>query len=68
MPDAYEDDEGHAMKDKKLAATLKRYEEEKKQLTEQEQWELDQQKKVTTSFGTKKKSKEDKNYELLLEN
>jgi hypothetical protein len=34
-------------------------------VTEQEQWELDQQMKAV---GKVKKSKEDKNYELLLEN
>lgn len=34
MPDAYEDDEGYLLKDKKMAAALKRYEEEKKELTE----------------------------------
>lgn len=41
MPDAYEDDEGHQQKDKRMAVALKRYEEEKKTLTEQEQWEED---------------------------
>jgi hypothetical protein len=41
MPDAYEDDEGRLNKDKKMAVMMKRYEEEKTQLTEQEQWELD---------------------------
>lgn len=42
MPDAYEDEDGNANKDKRMAAALKRYEEEKKGLTEQEQWEADQ--------------------------
>lgn len=41
MPDAYEDEDGHQIKDKRMAAALKRYEEDKKQLTEQEQWEED---------------------------
>lgn len=36
MPDTYDDDEGHTVKDKRMAAALKRYEEEKKTLTEQE--------------------------------
>lgn len=36
MPDAYEDEDGHQIKDKRMAAALKRYEEDKKQLTEQE--------------------------------
>ena len=40
MPDAYEDDEGKILRDKKMGAALKRYEEEKQTLTEQEQWEL----------------------------
>ena len=40
MPDAYEDEDGHRVKDKSLAAGLKRYEEEKKELTEQEEWEM----------------------------
>ena len=40
MPDAYEDDEGRTMKDKKMAALTKRYEEEKIEMTEQEQWEV----------------------------
>jgi hypothetical protein len=34
MPDAYEDEEGRQDKDKRMAAALKRYEEEKKGLTE----------------------------------
>jgi hypothetical protein len=34
MPDAYEDEDGHQNKDKRMAAALKRYEEEKKTLTE----------------------------------
>ncbi|TNV84818.1 hypothetical protein FGO68_gene10396 [Halteria grandinella] len=68
MPDAYEDEDGHQNKDKRMAAALKRYEEEKKTLTEQEQWEVDQQKKAAAFFGTKKLSKDQKNYELLLEN
>lgn len=41
MPDAYEDEEGYLMKDKKMATLTKRYEEEKQNVTEQEQWELD---------------------------
>ena len=36
MPDAYEDDEGKLLKDKRMAALTKRYEEEKIELTEQE--------------------------------
>jgi|LauGreDrversion4_2_1035121.scaffolds.fasta_scaffold66349_1 hypothetical protein len=67
MPDAYEDDEGNQQKDKRMAAALKRYEEEKKQLTEQEQWEEDQQRKARAAFGVKV-SKEQKNYELLIDN
>lgn len=65
MPDAYEDDEGFLLKDKRMGAALKRYEEEKKQVTEQEQWELDQQKKASFSV---KKTVEQKKYELLIEN
>jgi hypothetical protein len=43
LPDAYEDDEGRLLKDKKMAALTKRYDEEEKHtVTEQEQWELDQ--------------------------
>ena len=34
MPDTYDDDEGHQRKDLKMQAALKRYEEEKKELTE----------------------------------
>lgn len=36
MPDAYEDDEGKLLKDKRMAALTKRYEEEKVEITEQE--------------------------------
>jgi hypothetical protein len=36
MPDLYEDDEGKLLKDKKMAALTKRYEEEKLNMTEQE--------------------------------
>jgi hypothetical protein len=42
MPDAYSDEEGNLLKDKKMAALTKRYEEDKQPpVTEQEQWELD---------------------------
>lgn len=69
MPDAYEDDEGQLLKEKRMAALTKRYEEEKMVLTEQEQWELAQQKKAAAQFGTKgQKSQEEKSYDLLLEN
>lgn len=69
MPDAYEDDDGMLRKDKKMALLTKRYEEEKVDLTEQELWENFQQKKAIATFGTKSgKSKETKNYELLIEN
>ena len=34
MPMAYEDDEGNQRKDLRMQAALKRYEEEKKELTE----------------------------------
>jgi hypothetical protein len=47
LPDAYEDDDGRLLKDKKMAALTKRYDEEEKHtVTEQEQWELDQQRKA----------------------
>ena len=39
MPEAYEDEEGRLMKDKRMAQLTKRYEEEKQTVTEQEQWE-----------------------------
>lgn len=53
-----------------MAALTKRYDEEetKNTVTEQEQWELDQQRKARAHFGAVKKTKEDKQYELLLEN
>lgn len=43
MPDAYEDDEGKLLKDKRLAALSRRYddEEEKNKMTEQERWEAE---------------------------
>ena len=66
MPDAYSDEEGHLLKDKKMAQLTKRYEEDKQPpVTEQEQWENDQQMKAV---GRNKKTKEEKNYELLLDN
>lgn len=34
MPDAYEDEEGRLLKDKKMAILTKRYEEEKVEMTE----------------------------------
>jgi hypothetical protein len=39
MPDAY-DDEDLSKRDKKFEVLTKRYEEEKMEMTEQEQWEL----------------------------
>ena len=42
MPDAYSDEEGYLLKDKKMAQLTKRYEEDTQPpVTEQEQWELD---------------------------
>ena len=70
MPDAYEDDEGKLLKDKRMAALSKRYddEEEKKKTTEQEEWEKFKLEQAINKFGAKKPSKEEKNYELLLDN
>jgi hypothetical protein len=50
-----------------MSALTKRYEEEATTLTEQEMWERDQQKKTIAQFGTKK-SKEQKQYDLLIDN
>ena len=67
MPDAYNDDDNNKKIKDKMSALTKRYEEEVTTLTEQEMWERDQQKKTIAQFGTKK-SKEQKQYDLLIEN
>lgn len=61
MPDPNDEDE-ETVKDKKAKLLSKRYEEDKTTLTEQEQWEIDQQKKV----NLKKQKKDD--YQLILDN
>ena len=78
MPETYEDESGHAISDKRKAALYKRYEEEKTELTEQEIWEQTQNDKTSMNFGAQKKSgfngkgigksKEEQNYDLLIDN
>ena len=70
MPDAYEDEHGNLRTDKKKAVLLKRYEEEKTELTEQEIWEQTQNNKNTLKIGTEKptEDKEQKEYDLIVEN
>ena len=72
MPDAYEDEDGNVVNDKRKAAILKRYEEEKIELTEQEIWEQTQDWKTQVTFGSQSKKndkdKETKSYDILIEN
>ena len=72
MPDAYEDEDGRLVTDKRKAAILKRYEEEKVELTEQEIWEQTQDWKTQVTYGSQNKKndkdKETKSYDLLIEN
>lgn len=69
MPDTYEDEKGRANKKNVL---FKRYEEEKTELTEQEIWEKTQDQKTHVGFGAQskktEKDKEQKEYDLLIEN
>ena len=44
------------LNDKRMQVLTKRYEEKETNLTEQEQWERDQQKKSIAQFGAKKDS------------
>jgi len=72
MPDAYEDEEGRIRTDKKKAVLLKRYEDVKTEMTEQEIWEETQNMRTQSELGSlnKKndKSKEKNSYDLLIEN
>jgi pre-mRNA-splicing factor ATP-dependent RNA helicase DHX16 len=71
MPDAYEDEHGHLRPDRKKAALMKRYEEVKTEMTEQEIWEQTQNNKTVFDLGSQKKSDKDvetKDYDLLIEN
>ena len=72
MPEAYDDEncQGISNQEKKMQVVNKRYEEEKTNLTEQEMWERDQQKKTIGQVGARDKTsrKHQKNYELLMEN
>ena len=66
MPDAYSDDEDATKKDKRFELLNQRYKEEKVDLTEQEQWERDQQRK--TGLTSMKRKTEKKQYDLLIDN
>lgn len=74
MPDAYEEDNllGKSSKDQRLQLLSQRYQEEKGQLNEQDQWERDQQRKTAMGWTQNKRPKNDpatqKKYDLLLDN
>lgn len=58
IPGSYEDvDQEQTTKQKKEALLSKRYEPEKQVRSEQEQWELDQEKKTLSGFGAQGKAK-----------
>ena len=68
LPDEYEEQEGRTKAEKDKALLKSRYVEEKVEKTEQQLWEEEQTKKASLSYGKKgKKSKEDKEYDLIFE-
>lgn len=68
LPDEYEEQEGRTKAEKDKVLLKSRYVEEKVEKTEQQLWEEEQTKKASLSYGKKgKKSKEDKEYDLIFE-
>lgn len=66
MPETYEDDAGRVDRAKRDAVLTQRYEDESAVKTEQEAWEEEQVKKAM--IGKPMKSKQDEEYELLMDN
>lgn len=69
IPDGYEDENGRVNKEKREAVLTARYQEEEQVKTEQETWEEEQLKMAKVHFGAKDKpkSKEEEEYQLLMD-